>query len=227
MDNEKTLPILNEVLRRWVRMEPGLVSNVDCVSCSNSIARPAFAERWRQYKCCTFQPFVAGFYCGAHIVAHGQLPADAESKAVLQPIGVMAAHEYRKRHEQLSEDEHGNEQLCAFYMAGRCQIWSHRPGECSLHFCTQDAGRARREDWKIRSFQLESALSQMALAHLGFGPRELAQQVEWLNEPTPFMPSMKRADVEEIYVASWRWVERQSVSDILTWAGFDNSRTAE
>jgi Fe-S-cluster containining protein len=215
MSNE----LLNTVLRRLEIQVPLAFPAVDCVGCTQALLQPAAAQRWQTLKCCTFQPFVANYACGAAEIAQVD-----PRKAVLQPLGVMATHAYKREFRATPEAQMSERQACTFYdlRTRRCGIWAQRPGECSLHFCSTDAQAGRREEWKRKIFTLESALAQLALAHLGFGPRELSEQLGYLNEPPEDLPSLSKKEAREIYHFSWQWIEQQEPQALLEMVDFDN-----
>lgn len=225
MSNKNTLPILNRVLKRWLTIEDGLAPQVDCEACTLSRLRPEVAERWARYKCCTFQPFVANFYCGAMLEA-GRTNLDLDSKrALLQPLGVVASASFRDLYESTPEDERGDAHLCSFYGREhrRCGVWEFRPAECSLYFCGSTS--ERRETWTRRAFELEIAIAQMALVHLGLSAREIALQVDHLNTPPADLQNSR--DVTDLYRGAWAWAQHLSEEEISSWQPFDNPAHGE
>ena len=174
MSNQKT--VINPVMQRWLRAPGDLAPVVDCERCTMSLNDPENAKRWHSLKCCAFQPYVANFYCGAMLEAGLMpLPRDA-GKAMLQPLGVLPVREFRALIEATPDHLRQEKHLCTFYdqASRRCGIWEYRPGECSLYYCGGDSKRREREQWSQKVFSLESDMAQMALAHLGFGPRAIA-----------------------------------------------------
>jgi Fe-S-cluster containining protein len=176
--------LVNMVLNRWLEDRPDLVPVLDCAACTLALERPAFAHRWRSYKCCTFQPFVANFLAGAMLEAGLDALALKASKATLQPLGAIPTAGFREHYLATPEDSRGEEHLCSYFdeINRRCTVWSHRPGECSTFFCS-DNGRSEREVYSQRLFHIETAVAQMALVELGFAPEAIAAQVEALNQP--------------------------------------------
>jgi Fe-S-cluster containining protein len=213
LSNQNTPAVMNRVIGRWLKAPEGLAANVDCGSCSRADLEPERAVRWRAYKCCAFQPFVANFYCGAMLEV-GLSPMPDKIQATAQPIGVLPTQAFRELCAATPDEERGANHLCTFYDPDlrRCGIWQFRPGECSLYYCTNDRNKATREEWSLRAFQLESSVAQMALVHIGFSASEVAAQVQELNSPT-LMSHHTRA--LEIYRACWDWVKTQSEQEIL------------
>lgn len=222
MSNTKPRSLLNSITARWLEAPESLAPPVNCHSCSLADARPAHKARWRNYKCCTFQPFVANFICGAMLEA-GLAPLDiASHKAVLQPLGVMATQSFRELYLNTDEDLRGEEHLCSYYNKEErnCRIWEFRPGECSLFFCTEDPGQKKRDELTEKVFVLESNVAQMALAHLGYGKHAIEAQVIELNDPDSDLGTLTRKSAEELYRASWEWLKTVKQEEILSWAGF-------
>lgn len=224
LSNENTASVLNRVVRRLMQAPVlELAPKVDCDVCTLSVERPAVAARWSRFKCCTFQPFVANFYCGAHLASGGRLQGVASANARLQALGVVASKGYRDFYPLTPDDERGEDHLCAFYQRSerRCGIWNFRPGECSLHFCGADAKRELRAQWAEKVFAVESAVAQMALVQLGFSPRALATQVECLNALDRDEPDLSVAQAEDLYRGAWNWAETLEAEQVLEWLAFD------
>jgi Fe-S-cluster containining protein len=144
-------------------------------------------------------------------------------------LGVMAGKTFRELCEATPDVERAEAHLCSFYnlQERRCGIWQFRPGECSLYFCGSDAKAPEREKWSERAFQLESNLAQMALAHVGFSGREIAEQVMQLNAPSDELEAMPMARMLEVYRETWNWAKTQSTGDIRSWQGFDKPMSGE
>lgn len=179
-------------------------SALDCQGC----ARPG--------KCCDFQPFVANFLLGAWLEGGGDLNKFYNAEAIsLQPLGMIAAASFRKRHLELAQESRGKYLTCTFFdrTQNQCSIWSYRPGECSTYLCSaENPGRTKLSE---QSFKLETALAQMALAHLGYSHHHIARQIDHLNDPLEEMVSVKNA--VEIYLESWNWVKTVKSADVAGW----------
>lgn len=208
MSNE----LLNPVLARWLDLREGEVpTDLDCVGCSRALAEPQWASRWRDYKCCAFQPYVANFLCGAWLEAGIPL-VERFDRYALRPLGLIPLHAFRVKCDSVPDEQRTAEHLCSFYAEGRCSIWNFRPGECSTYFCTKRLGTASE-----RAFQLESGLAQMALAHLGFSAREIAEEVDALNAPPANLRSLTLTEAREIFLACWGFAKTQTRNDVASW----------
>lgn len=178
---------LNSILARWLNPEPER-ADVDCTACAKA------------FKCCDFQPFVANFLCGAVLADGGTLPFSEKVQGLA--LGLCASAGFRARH--------GTE-FCSFNLGGACSIWSRRPGECSVYLCTPaPAARTRRSE---DAFRVETAVAQMALVELGFTPREIAAEIDFLNEPGEPL-ARSRARLLEVYRAAWEWASRLEAADV-------------
>jgi len=213
LSNEK--PLINEVLSRWLEPPQDLVPDLDCVACTLSTEDRAHAQRWRDFKCCAFQPFFANFLCGAMLEA-GISPFVDSQRVSLQPLGLIPTRDFRDRCEKTPDALRDKTHLCAFYQRDtrQCSVWKFRPGECSFYFCKSNT---RRETWSTRAFAVENGLAQMALAQQGFSPARIAEQVDFLNSPPLGLPSLTRAEAEEIYRAAWTFAKAQDALSVASW----------
>lgn len=222
MSNQKPRSLVNPITARWLEASVDLAPSVDCTKCSLATVRPEYGARWRDYKCCTFQPFVANYVCGAMLEA-GLKPLDiAPSKAVLQPIGVVATAGFRALYMATDEDLRGEEHLCSYYDQSlrQCRVWEFRPAECSLFYCTTDSAREKRDELSHRAFALESNMAQMALIELGYNPHLVDAQVIELNDPDPALASLSVREASELYRACWSWVQALSPDEVHSLVGF-------
>lgn len=181
---------------------------VDCMQCSMAETDPAHETRWLKYKCCTFQPFFANFYLGAMLEAGLDLPINGNVK--VQPIGIFASSAYRKRRDKIEDPKRGASELCSAYDGGLCRMWRFRPGECSTFFCS---GMTARHS--IEAYKVESAVAQMALAHLGFTDDELSEQVDWLETGG----GLSVPPPKELYLESWKWAQKLDGVEVRSWLG--------
>lgn len=195
---------LTSILARWLKGVPDLGADLDCNGCA------------RLMKCCAFQPYIANFYLGA-MLEDGKSPFRETDKGVFQPLGLIPSRGIRVRLESMPEETRGPEEACMYYENRSCSIWHHRPAECSFYFCSDDAVAPQRAQWSERGFQRETALAQMALAHLGFGAHEIAAQVDALNTPPEGLTSLPRSEAEDLYRRAWRWAITKSEADVLEW----------
>lgn len=196
---------LNPLLRTWLPTDTPETATVNCRAC----ALPA--------KCCDFQPFVANFLLGR------ELAPEPSWQVSLQPIGVVATAAFRRAHAARSSAAPAAPVArtapavrCALLSpSGACTIWNRRPGECSTYLCTPT--HPRRQQRSERAFAVEVAVAQMALAHLGFSPRELRRQIDFLNNPEQVLPEPPREDLLSIYAFARDWATRLTAEEIAGW----------
>jgi hypothetical protein len=215
--------VINHVLWRYIKPPPGLAGDVDCERCTRSLNDLKFASRWSDFKCCAFQPFIANFLCGAMLEAGIDPIANDATKIRPEAIGILPTLKFREKISTTRDHERGEAHTCAYYdlKQRRCGIWSHRPGECSLYFCSSDARKVDRTVWSERVFEVEAGIAQMALAHLGFGPQDISREVDRLNGgPQGFLD---RAEALEVYRECWQWAKTQTETDVRGWLAFDKS----
>lgn len=178
--------------------------DLDCLTCT------------KEWKCCAFQPFVPNFLLGGFLAEGGDLYVQRE---MLQPLGLVPTRAYRDRFEQTPESERGIEFLCTFYRqdTGRCGNWQHRPGECSTYFCRPDGFDVGK--YSSETFNIETAIAQMALSRLGFEGKRIAQQIDHLNDPEPHPARFEFSYLMEIYRRSWDWALVLRPEQVRAWTG--------
>ncbi|MBX3022281.1 MAG: hypothetical protein KF799_11465 [Bdellovibrionales bacterium] len=197
---------LNPILRKWLRESLAAETvDLDCLGCR------------KPNKCCDFQPFVANFLLGAILERGGEIPVS--TNIIFQPLGLIPSGEFRARHAAREEGRLGQEPLlrCSFLsVEGRCTIWQERPGECSTYLCTPPtASRMARSE---EAFALETAVSQMALAYLGFSSDQIAGQIDFLNAPEHgWGPCPSQDEMFALYRRAWNWARELSSDEVRAW----------
>lgn len=203
----------NEFVSLWLPGDDLKRPDVDCASCTLARERPASSERWRKYKCCTFQPYVANFLMGS--MPESEWPG--REWLSWQPLGLVPRRGYRAEYEATPEDERGPSLLCAFFSEATrsCRVWRHRPAECSTFFCKTTNYPHERLSTSLS--RIESAVAQMALTEFGFTNDEIAEQLEFKNDPSKPEPEFEFDFVREIYRRSANWAKTLNPAEILSW----------
>lgn len=105
------------------------------------------------------------------------------------PIGILAPFEYQFRFLTKEESDFGNDAnlLCPYYDrdANRCSIWQYRGVVCTSFYCRSDYGQNGLKFWAVLSDYLsyvEMALAEECLVQLDFSPRDLSDQLLYLNK---------------------------------------------
>src|SRR4051812_27801212 len=100
LESRADLSWLNRPLQTWfkdARVKPfPLAPSLNCSDCSraNHAVSAVEAERWRKWKCCTFQPFVPNYLIGSMLESK---PLAKTSNGVLSPLGLCPTSDYRTR----------------------------------------------------------------------------------------------------------------------------------
>ncbi len=146
-------------------------------------------------KCCTFHPYLPNYAVGALLsqsevtVGIEKLLHKIEQRQFALPIGVVAPFDYQFRFMNREEQHFGNERglLCPYYDTGKnaCSIWRYRGVVCTTFFCRSDDGQDGQKFWAVMNDYLsyvEMALAEECLVQLDFSPRDLSDQLFYLNK---------------------------------------------
>lgn len=146
-------------------------------------------------KCCTFHPYLPNFSVGALLSrsekTSGILKIEnkIKNREFALPIGIVAPFDYQFLFLNKEDEQFGNDAalLCPYYDTGgnRCSIWSSRGVVCTTFFCRSDDGQAGLKFWAVLSDYLsyvEMALAEECLVQLDFSPRDLSDQLFYLNK---------------------------------------------
>lgn len=143
-------------------------------------------------KCCTFFPFVPNFAAGG--IIHHQLKGAEVIKNKIQkrefslPLGIFPTLKFQYEFMNREYTDFGNREdlLCPYFDKESldCQIWQFRGVVCTTYYCTSNKGKAGQTFWRFLSDYLsyvEMALSEECLVQLDFSPRDLSDQLSFLN----------------------------------------------
>ena len=146
-------------------------------------------------KCCTFHPYLPNFAVGALLQENGPGPGLAKLKQKINhrefafPVGVMAPFDYQFKFLSKEESDFGNDEslLCPYYDTdqNRCSVWQYRGVVCTSFYCRSDYGQDGLKFWAVISDYLsyvEMALAEECLVQLDFSPRDLSDQLAYLNK---------------------------------------------
>lgn len=175
-------------------------------------------------KCCTFHPYLPNFAVGGLLKSEFQtsgiskLNSKIENREFSLPIGVMAPFDYQFLFLTKEEEQFGNDTnlLCPYYdnQKNCCSIWQYRGVVCTSFFCRSDYGQNGLKFWAVLSDFLsyvEMALAEECLIQMDFSPRDLSDQLQYLNK--------REFEPEE--------VEKKSLSveiDKKLWNGYSNKK---
>jgi Fe-S-cluster containining protein len=203
----------NDFVNHWLPEAQVERPAVDCSTCSLADERPESRERWRKWKCCTFQPFVANFLAGSV----REIDRALRESISWQPLGLIPHAGFRARYESTAEDQRGSSLICAFYdeSTRSCRDWRNRPAECSTFFCKTE--NYPRESLSRQLSRLESSVAQMALAEFGFTSAEISEQIDFLNDPTRPEPVYEIDFVRDLYRRASLWARELTRDEVLSW----------
>lgn len=230
------MAFLNQLNQNWLasRVRPeflkslqAVAGSLDCEACSKArtFEDPVRQQRYRDYKCCTFQPFLPNFLLG-NILGGGRLALqtlEAHPHLLITPLGLCPSSLYRERRGLCDEDHRGREHLCVFYNVSskRCGIWNHRPAECAGYFCREnEASQTLSRDLH----EWELAIAQMAMMQRGFDDQDLDECLRLFNGEAKSI-SMSRlwrgfprsVDRDLYFKATAAWAEQLGVEEIVSW----------
>lgn len=101
----------------------------------------------------------------------------------------MAPFDYQFKFLTKEEPHFGNDEnlLCPYYdkAKNQCSIWQYRGVVCTSFFCRSDDGQNGLKFWAVLSDYLsyvEMALAEECLVQLDFSPRDLSDQLLYLNK---------------------------------------------
>ncbi|MBC7742135.1 MAG: hypothetical protein H7061_08055 [Bdellovibrionaceae bacterium] len=146
-------------------------------------------------KCCTFHPYIPNFAVGAllteNLASPGleKLKQKINSREFAFPVGVIAPFEYQFKFLAKEESDFGNDAdlLCPYYDIdkNKCSVWQYRGVVCTSFYCRSDYGQDGLKFWAVLSDYLsyvEMALAEECLVQLDFSPRDLSDQLLYLNK---------------------------------------------
>jgi hypothetical protein len=105
------------------------------------------------------------------------------------PIGIVAPFDYQFQFLNKEDEQFGNDAglLCPYFDKSKnsCSVWSYRGVVCTSFFCRSDHGQNGQKFWAVLSDYLsyvEMALAEECLVQLDFSPRDLSDQLFYLNK---------------------------------------------
>lgn len=149
-------------------------------------------------KCCTFHPYLPNYAIGALLsknsdyvgsVGVTKLLDKINKREFVFPIGALAPYDYQFLFLTKEEEQFGNDKnlLCPYFdkLKNQCSIWQYRGVVCTTFYCRSDDGQNGLKFWAVLSDYLsyvEMALAEECLVQLDFSPRDLSDQLQYLNK---------------------------------------------
>lgn len=167
-----------------------------CDSCLMSKSPQPVKKRYRvDLKCCTFYPFLPNYAIGAILsdtslkykTAQETLKSLIQKRRYALPIGMVAPVRYQLDFKSRKKD-FGREEdwLCPYYDRGlqQCSMWAYRGAVCTSFYCRSSYGAKGKKFWSLISDYLsyvEMALLEEALIRLDFSPRQIGENLNFIN----------------------------------------------
>jgi hypothetical protein len=146
----------------------------------------------KNLKCCTFSPFLPNYAIGGILVENlkgaAVIKQQIADRQMTLPLGLFPTPEYQYEFTNKADTDFGTRKdlLCPYYdqEKNNCQIWTYRGVVCTTYFCTSSYGVSGKNYWSQFSNYLsflEMALAEDNLVNLDFSPREISEQLIFLN----------------------------------------------
>lgn len=248
---------ISEIYASWL---PSVLLDLDpietkatCGTCAMAPSRHRGKTTYREdLKCCTYQPWLPNFIVGALLkderpssqLGRATILKKIEKRQYALPIGVLPPIPYQMEFNHREKDEFGwrEDWLCPYFDRGsqNCGIWRYRGSVCTSYYCKSDQKAAGKRFWKsLESYisYLEMALAEEVLVHLDFSPRQVSEQIGYLNRyeatatelRSSSLPMAKHQKIWNLYedpIAFYkkcddlaRSLSRQDVEELLGEAG--------
>jgi hypothetical protein len=111
-----------------------------------------------------------------------------KKRVFVLPIGVLppVPHQVEFNHREKHEFGNREDWLCPYYekSLNLCGIWKFRGAVCTSFFCQSSHGKRGMSFWERMSDYLtyvEAALMEEALVMLDFSPRQISENLAYLN----------------------------------------------
>jgi len=175
----------------------------DCLNCSmtaenqrRSSSKKLIDISYQAHlKCCTFHPFQPNFLVGG-LLTTGRIKTSAlhsienmiAKRSYALPIGLLPSVPHQVEFNHRKKHEFGNREdwLCPYFdkAANNCGVWKFRGAVCTTFFCKSSHGKKGLEFWDAANNYLtyvEAALMEEALVMLDFSPRQISDNLAYLN----------------------------------------------
>lgn len=144
-------------------------------------------------KCCTFVPFIPNFAVGAllceNLKGANIIKQFINDRRFTLPLGIFPDPKYQFEFKVKSPTAFGNNEklLCHYFdkKENQCSIWTYRGVVCTTFFCRSDYGNAGQKFWaEMKNYlsYVEMALAEDCLVLKDFSPRDISDQLEYLNK---------------------------------------------
>lgn len=211
-----------------------------CGECIHAPPRYKKADYYENHlKCCTFQPYLPNYAVGAVLSdgsgrfhkAQSTIRKMIQERRYVLPIGIVPSPRYQILYKKNKPQIFGRDEnfLCPYFdrEALQCGLWKYRGSVCTSFFCESSYGASGKNFWSRSSdYQsyIEMALMEEALVAQDFSPRQISEQLEYINRDQASSAEMKisvltkarhrefwqdRSDrAEEFFVSCFRYVQQ-------------------
>lgn len=146
-------------------------------------------------KCCTYFPFMPNYLVGAILESEDtaesirqEIQSRIKKRVYALPIGIVPPIPHQVEFNHRKKNDFGNraDWLCPYYSLSEnnCGIWRFRGAVCSTFFCKTIGGKKGQLYWTKLSDYLtyvEAALMEEVLVQLDFSPRQISENLQYLN----------------------------------------------
>lgn len=165
-----------------------------CIKAPPKYKKSDFYEN--HLKCCTFQPYLPNYVVGGVLADHtGRYDRIQKifrkmilDRAYVLPIGIVAPPRYQVSYKKNKPKIFGRDEkyLCPYFDREglNCGLWKYRGSVCTSFYCQSSYGRAGKSFWSLNGdYQsyIEMALMEEVLVQNGFSPRQISEQLEYIN----------------------------------------------
>jgi Fe-S-cluster containining protein len=174
-----------------------------CDQCAMVVGRHRGAITYAEnLKCCTYYPFMPNYLIGASLQDSSLQPSlQRDLRGIISrrryslPIGFLAPVRYQMEFNNRKPSDFGQraDWLCPYYdkSSNNCGIWRYRSAVCTTFYCKTSYGSGPNSAGLRFWFELseyltyvEMALLEEALIRLDFSPRQISDQLDYLNRKT-------------------------------------------
>lgn len=202
--------IYQEFISEKVLSLSSVEKKATCGNCLRSRDKRFSIPYQSHLKCCTFHPYLPNYAVGALLSEIDKTPGILKIEEKIKnrefslPIGILAPFDYQLQFLSKNEEDFGNraDLLCPYFDSkeNQCSIWQYRGVVCTSFYCRSDYGQNGQKFWAVFSDYLsyvEMALAEECLAQLDFSPRDMSDQLMYLNkrEFSPVEQSQKALSV--------------------------------
>lgn len=188
-------PIYRNILQKNILKINVTETKATCENCLRSRDKRFAYTYQNNLKCCTFHPYTPNYAVGALLsseittVGIQKIRSKIANREFALPIGIVAPFDYQFAFLNKEEEQFGNDKnlLCPYFdhQANRCSIWQYRGVVCTSFYCRSDYGQSGQKFWAVLSDYIsyvEMSLAEECLVQLDFSPRDLSDQLFYLNK---------------------------------------------